>query len=209
MVSADRRGQAFTLEGFVGALLLLATVAFVVQSTAVTPLSESTSSQHAETQAAAMTGGVLDAAAANGSLQPALLYWNESAGAFHGAESTTTYTDCAFPTEFGRLLGRSVYDQGFTCNVNVRYLAYGPDGGLQPELRRVVFSGTPSDNAVRAVRTVTLYDDDTLVNATGVPTNVTLAAVAADANVTYFAPDAAPSSSLYNVVEVEVVVWRT
>ena len=210
MVSADR-GQAFTLEGFVAALLLLATVAFVVQATAVTPLTESTSSQHAETQTTAMVDGVLDAAAANGSLQPTLLYWNESTGAFHGAETTGAYTNCEAPTAFGRLLSRSLFDQGFACSVNVRYLNastgyLNASTGLQLETQRLVYSGEPSDNAVRAIRAVTLYDDDRLLDASGDPTNTTLAA--AGANGTFYTPDAAPSSPVYAVVEVEVIVWR-
>ena len=204
MVRTDR-GQAFTLEGFVAALLLLATVAFVVQATAVTPLTESTSSQHAETQTAAMVGGVLDAAAANGSLKPTLLYWNESAGTFHGAEQAGVYTNCEAPTAFGRLLSRSLFDQGFACSVNVRYL--NASTGFQPETQRLVYSGEPSDNAVRVVRAVTLYDDDRLLDASGNPTDTTL--TAANATGTFYTPDAALSSPVYAVVEVEVIVWRT
>lgn len=203
MVS-DRRGQAFTLEGFIAALLLLATVAFVINATAVTPLSSSTSSQHAETQGAGLVGGVLDAAAANDTLRPTVLYWNDSGGAFHNSTDGGTYTNCEVPTEFGTLLTRSVYDQGWACNVNVRYLDLDPVNGTTPVVQRVVDSGSPSDTSVRVVRTVTLYDDDVLYDANGDPTNTTLVNAT-----TFYAPDSDPSGPVYNVVQVEVIAWRT
>ncbi|WP_255195952.1 DUF7288 family protein [Halorarius litoreus] len=203
MVRLDSRGQAFTLEGFVAALLLLATVAFVLNATAVTPLSSSTSSHHVESQGEALVAGVLDSAAANESLRPTLLYWNDSTGQYHGATVAGTYTNCALPTEFGALVTRTLYDQGWACNVNVRYLN-SSNGTTVLTVRPVVDSGTPSDNAVRAVRTVTLYDDEVLYNETSGETNTTLASAS-----TFYVPDADPSSGLYAVVEVEVVVWRT
>lgn len=202
MVSGDHRAQAFTLEGFIAALLLLATVAFVLSATAVTPLSASTSSQHAETQAAGLVGGTLDAAAANGTLRETVLYWNDSGGTFHGATDAGTYTNCELPTEFGTLLTRSVYDQGWACDVNVRYL--DPANATTPVTQRVVDSGTPSDTAVRVVRTVTLYDDDVLYDAAGNRTNTTLANAT-----TFYAPDADSDGPVYNVVQVEVIAWRT
>lgn len=202
MVSRGDRAQAFTLEGFVAALLLLATVAFVINATAVTPVSSSTSSQYAQTQGSAMVEGVVDAGAANASLRPTLLYWNNSTGEFHDVTVDGTYANCdALPTAFGSLLARTVYDQGWACNVNVHYLNATTD---TREIKRVVFSGTPSDTAVRAVRTVTLYDDDTLYDASEVPTNT-----AVGNQTTYFVTDTDPTSGLYAVVELEVVVWRT
>lgn len=200
MVS-DTRAQAFTLEGFVAALLLLATVAFVLNATAVTPLSSSTSSQHAETQGEGVVAGVVDAAAVDDTLRPTLLYWNNSSKTFHNVTTAGTYSNCdGLPTAFGALLNRSLYDQGWACNVNVRYVNATTGAVI---VQPIVNSGTPSDNAVRAVRTVTLYDDDRLYYANGTLTNTTLG------NTTgFYVDDVDGTSGLYAVVEVEVIAWR-
>lgn len=193
------RGQAFTLEGFVASLLLLVALLVVLQSTAVTPLSSSTSNQHVESQQAAMAAGALDAAAENGSLRAAVLAWNDDAGQFHGV-SAEGYHPMGGPAgAFGALVNRTFTGNGIAFNVNVRYV--GADG--QPRTERLVFMGTPTDTSTRAVETVTLTDDDVLYAADGSTTNTTLAA-----SETYYAPDVSPGGPLYNVVDVEVVVWR-
>lgn len=69
--------------------------------------------------------------------------------------------------------------------------------------RRLVYSGHPNEDAVTASRSTTLYDDDRLRNADGNRTNSTVSGTAG-----FFVPDIAPNASLYNVVEVEVVVWQ-
>jgi len=67
----------------------------------------------------------------------------------------------------------------------------------------MVYRGAPSDNAVTATRTVTLHDDDELVTANGSDTGTTV-----DESGTFYAPDASPGTNVYNVIRVEVVVWR-
>lgn len=198
MTAADR-GQAFTLEGFVAALVLLSSVVFALQMTAVTPLSPSTSSQHLEGQQAAVAAGLLDQAAANGSLRPALLYWNESTGGFHGASAKGYYTSCTAPLAFGVRLDRAFTDRGVACNVQLRYVTATGSLGVE----RLVYAGTPTDDAVLASATVTLYDDDVLYGVDGRPTGTTLANAT-----TFYAPDADPGSPVYNVVQVQVIAWR-
>ncbi len=66
------RAQAHTLEAIVSGMLLLASLVFALQMTAVTPLSASTSSQHIENQQQAIGHGVLASAVAEGALKPAV-----------------------------------------------------------------------------------------------------------------------------------------
>lgn len=240
------RGQVFTVEGFVAAFLLLASIAFALQMTAVSPLSASTSSQHVQNQQAALVSGVLDTARADGSLDEALRYWNPSDGVFHGSEPPAGegyYTACTFPTAFGELLGRTFDERGVACNVNLHYVN-ATTGAV--ETRRLVHMGVPTDDAVRATTLVTLYDDDELLDSAGTPTGTTLGSVpdpdatptptpvptaTATATATpigtptptavptaaptpastpvFYAADADGSGPVYNVVQVEVVVWRT
>jgi hypothetical protein len=198
MVS-DTRGQVFTLEAFVAALLVLSSVAFALSVTAATPLSGSTSSQDVERHHASVGGSLLGTAQATDVLRPTLLAWNDSAGAFHGAADKGYHTACGFETDFGRLLETSLEDRGIACTVRVGYLTPTDD----VRFHRLVYLGEPSDHAVRVRTAVTLYDDDVLLDASGSATSITLA----DAQ-SFYVPDAVPDDRLYNVVQVEVVLWR-
>ncbi|MBV0924610.1 hypothetical protein KTS45_10415 [Halomicroarcula limicola] len=193
------RGQAHTLEATVAALLLLTSLIFALQMTAVTPLSASTSSQHIENQQQAVGQGVLATAARTDSLKPAVLYWNNSTREFHGANEDLGYYTSAPPNNtFGGMLERSFNDEGIAYNVYLRF--QNLDG--ESITRRYVYNGVPSDNAVTATRTITLVDSDPLYDEDGVPTATRLRTE----NVTYPIPDT--GDNLHNTVRVEVVAWR-
>ncbi|MDG5776926.1 hypothetical protein VB773_13050 [Haloarculaceae archaeon H-GB2-1] len=194
------RGQAHTMEGIVAGLLLLSAMVFALQMTAVTPLTASTSSQHIENQQQAAAEGVLATAGETGALRRAVLYWNDTDGAFHGAENLSYYTNGPPPNEFGEILDRTFERRGVAYNVYVTFLGVGDDY----RDRRMVYQGVPSDNAVQASYTVTLaddasiYDDDETKNATLTVSNAT----------SFYAQDTGADSSLFNVVRVEVIAWR-
>ena len=196
MVTEDR-GQAYTLEAIIAAVLLISSLVFALQVTAVTPLSASTSNQHIENQQRASAAGVLTAAQEAGALKDAVLFWNDSQGKFHGADRTF-YTNIYPPNEFGNITERAFEGRGLAVNV----LVY-PDANADPS--RMVYRGEPSDNAVSASRTVTIYEDDVLTG-TMAPDDTVNASAAA--NFTEVAPPDANSNDVYNVVRVEVVVWR-
>jgi len=194
MMGGDR-GQAHTLEAFTAALLLVGSIIFALQVTAVTPLTASTSSQHIENQQLQVARGVLDSAVENGSLREAVLNWNDSRGKFANASDEGYYvTGGPSGTTFGAMLNRTFLDRGIAANVNVVYVTTG--GDLRSE--RLVNMGTPSDNAVSVSRAITLYDNDTLA---GGPTRL-------ENSSSYFASDVDPGGDLFNVVRVEVIVWR-
>ncbi|MFB6353664.1 MAG: hypothetical protein ABEJ92_06215 [Halobacteriales archaeon] len=197
-IPADRRGQAFTLEAFMASLLLVGAIIFALQVTAVTPLTASTSSQHIENQQLQVASGLLDSAVSNGSLREAVLYWNGSAGQFYGVNDEEGYYAVGGPPGlvFGEMLNRTFRARGIAFDVNVWYV--GVDGDLRQE--EMVNFGTPSDNAVSARRTITLFDDDRLTSPES--------SDPVDEVGTFYAPDFAPDSGVYNVLRVEVVVWR-
>lgn len=196
MVS-DGRGQAHTLEGIAAALLIISSIVFALQVTAVTPLTASTASQHVETQYDRAAVGVLTTAANQRNLGSTLRYWNESGARFHGSSEEGYYVGRAPPTAFGDQLRVAFEDAGVAYNVDLTYIA--TDGSRQE--RRVVHFGQPSDTAVTARRTVVLSDTQPILDSAGDPTDVTLA------EGRYFAPDAY-DGHLYNVVVVEVTIWR-
>ncbi len=196
-VRADNRGQAYTLEAFTASLLLVGAILFALQVTAVTPLTASTSSQHIENQQSQIAGSLLDSAIANGSLTEAVLYWNETAGEFEDVDPEEGfYAVGGPPLTFGQMLNRTFLDRGIAANVNMIYI--NEDDNLREQ--RMVHFGTPSDNAVTAFRTITLYDDDEITSSDHEQT--------VKNSSTYFAPDLDDENGFYNVVRVEITVWR-
>nr|WP_321170906.1 hypothetical protein [Halobaculum sp. DT55] len=196
------RAQAHTLEGFAAALILLSGVLFALQATAVTPLTASTSNQHIENQQGAVAEGVLAAAEANGTLAPAILHWNSSGDRFIDSGEGGVYENAnsAFSaTAFGETLNRTFGDERVAYNVELRYRTVSGGQGRT----RVVYMGSPSDNAVAASRTATLYDDDRVDGGSR-----TLETVASDPDREFYAGDADPDGPLYGVMEVRIVVWR-
>ena len=202
---------------YVAAILLVTSLVFALQVTAVTPLSASTSSQHIENQQQAVAEGVLAAADADGALKPAVLFGtdigNDGRFSFHETENDVFYTNHAPTNRFGAMLSRAFDRRGLAYNVYVNYES-STSGTNQV---RMVYQGEPSDNAVAAQWTVTLYDDDRLYVPTDsdkstpgerhcdltAPTCATLE----NAGDNFYASDVG-SGRLFNVVEVEVVVWR-
>lgn len=203
------RGQAHTLEALVASLLLLAGVAFALQVTTVTPLSASTSSQHIENQQGATADGVLAAAAENGALKRAVLFTDDE-GNFHGTGNDGYYTSGGPPNRFGAILNRAFESRGIVFNV---YVNYQTADGLVKQ-KRMVYRGVPSDHASAASKKVTLVDDDVLHADPDPNDDYEVAkptATALDSESSSLYRDAVNDGSddgLYNVVEVEVVVWR-
>ncbi|MFB6219984.1 MAG: hypothetical protein ABEH90_00975 [Halolamina sp.] len=189
------RGQAHTLEAVAAAMLLLASVLFALQVTAVTPLTGSTSSQHIENQQAALAEGVLAAEAENGTVVPTLLYWNASQSSFRNTSGF--YRSAGPPTTFGAVLNKTLGDRNIAFDVSIYYARTNGER----EKRPLVDLGEPSDHASTASRMFTLYDDDRIIAANG-------SELGTLSETNYFAPDVAPNNRVYNVVEVEVVVWR-
>ncbi|GAB6862344.1 hypothetical protein JCM17092_24330 [Haloplanus litoreus] len=195
------RAQAHTLEAITAGMIVLASVVFALQVTAVTPLSASTASQHIENQQEASAAGVLDAARESGALHAAVRHWDETNGSLHGAGGGAYTTDAEVNrTRLGGLLLGAFQSRGIAFNV---YVAYPSDTGTINR-QRFIYRGEPSDNAATAATTVALYDDDPLLDDDGVPTNTT---VNGSSSYGAFVPPDSPTG-LYNVVSVEVVVWR-
>jgi hypothetical protein len=190
----SERGQVHTLEAIVAGLLLTSSIVLALQMTAVTPLSASTSSQHIENQQAASAAGVLAIASRNDSLRETVLYWNSTENRFHDANPTGFYTR-QLPTALGRSLQRTFGDRGIAYNVYVSYYKSG-----QPQRKPILYRGEPTDNAVSAGRTVVITNDTRLLNG-----NLTRGPPVNSSN---FYADNNGEGPVFDVVRVEVVVWR-
>ena len=180
------------------ALIIVSGVLFALGATAVTPLSASTSNQHIQNQQLLAANDLLATGAANGTIVETVVYWNGSEDGFYGAGDAGYYTSGGPPTAFGRSMNATFREDRVAFNVHVDY--WDDD---RKKSQPMIYMGSPSDNAVSATRTVTLYDD-TQLSAPGQAENVSAAAVDGD----FYAPDLAPGRELFNLVEVRIVAWR-
>lgn len=193
------RGQAHTLEGTTTALLVLTSILFALQMTAVTPITASTTNQHIENQQQAAARGVLSTAAAEDAISAALRRWNETEGTFVGANTDGHYVAGRTTSEFGELLQETFATESVAYTVAFVYLTESGEDRSDPHV--FVSSGDPSDSAVTVTRTVTVFDAETLLDASG---NATAGDVEGSG---LFRGHDLPGP-IYNVVEVRVIVWR-
>jgi hypothetical protein len=138
VVSRDR-GQGHTLEAVVAAFLLVASITFALQMTAVTPLSASTSSQHRQNQLRGTGAGVLASVADADGLSTAIRYWNDSDARFFNTPDGGYYTNDPPNNAFGHALNRTFDERNATRTGAV-------DGG------RTLISGTaqPHEETIEA-----------------------------------------------------------
>jgi len=199
-VAGRARGQVHTLEAVVAAMLLLTSVIFALQMTSVTPLSASTSSQHVENQQHAVAEGVLAGAADSGALERAVLFWNATGDRFHDTTDGRYYTRGPPDNDFGDALDRAFGRRGIAYNV---YVTFQVGDGRTTQTQPMVYVGKPSDNAVRATRTVVVSNDAVLRDSDGDRTGTRIA----ETSSSFYAPDVV-NGSVYNSLRVEVVAWR-
>jgi hypothetical protein len=211
----DERGQAYTLEAVIGALIITASVVFALNATVITPSTAGGVDPDLRDSLRQQADDILVTVAENDSfdLSSTVRYWDPSSRTFYGANSPEIgYGASQPPGSLGTLLNRTFTERGYQYNVNVEYLgaanASGPDdpgGEVQ-----MVFRGSPGDNAVAASYTTTLFDNQTLstdqIATKGVElwqfdTNAT------DGDDGYYPVPNAIEGPVYNVVTVEVVVW--
>lgn len=196
MVSDDR-GQAFSLEGIVAALLLVIALLFAFQAQVITPTTGGGVDAETREQLRTSADDVLFTAAdEERGLSWLVRYWDPV---------TRSYAGDGVPGATGELLDETFARQGQQYNLVVTYRGgNGTDAGTVT----IVDDGEPPAGAVQASHAVTLYDNMTLTNP-GAGTQE-LWEYSSDADTdgpTYFPIPDAVEGVVYNVVEVRVVVW--
>ncbi|AGB32458.1 hypothetical protein C488_12378 [Natrinema pellirubrum DSM 15624] len=209
------RGQAYTLEGFIGSMVVLMAVLFALQSIVITPTTGGAADRTVQSQVQQETMDALSIAAEgqgqgeNGTLSYMIRYWNDSEERFHGANATDSdnaYGAQSFNREafvLGQVLSERYTETGSYYNVE---LVYQNDSTTNRTFERVqmVNQGSPPESAITASHTVTLYDDDELTAPGSRDKGINLSE--AD---NYPIPPAknGDDNPIYNVVEIRVIVW--
>jgi len=209
MTGPDDRGQAFTLEGIVGAIIILTAVLFALQSLIITPTTGGTVDPEVRESLRQQGEDVLTLAANNESrgLQWLVRYWVPRERTFANATNPTVgYGTVAPPAPTGTLLKETFTAKGRTFNLYLRYQGRNRSDG--PGRVPVVVRGDPSDSAVVANQRVTLYDNMTLTAPDS--SNVELWEYdtnASNGDDSYYPVPDAVDGPVYNVVEVRLIVW--
>lgn len=202
----DDSAQAFTLEGFIGSMLILTAVLFALQSVIITPTTAGTVDRDVQSQHQTEADDILQQAKNNGTLKHLVLNFDEDGEEFNGTQRTDIgYGATPPPTEFGENLNATFNQRGQVYNVIVEYRGVSNETshtGIDSVSRNMVYRGVPSDNAIVASETVTIFDDDPMPNYDG---TVQEAANASDYD--FPVSDTEPNSPVFTVVEVRVVVW--
>lgn len=221
--SSSDRGQAFTLEGFIAALVLLMAVLLAVQSVVITPSTGGAVDRTAQAQVQQQVQDALIVAqqtdaSDGGNLSTTLrnIDLNETENGeyefqeFHNASGAQgVYSPEVFRNEsaLGAILDTHL-DAGQSYNVE---LYYQNESGTIDDPIQLVNQGPPSSTAVTASYTVTLHGNQTVTSPDHDDDDVRLQNVS-DTDESYIPnlndPDAEGEAvGVYNVVEVRVIVW--
>ncbi|MDS0474135.1 hypothetical protein [Natrinema sp. 1APR25-10V2] len=198
----DDRGQAYTLEGFIGAMVVLMAVLFALQSVVITPTTGGLADRTAQLQIQQEVQDSLVVSSQDGNLSEIVRNW-AGGGGFEDTsqppapdESNETYSVDQFANEsdLGQILKERFGENGWTYNVELY-----AEGG---EERTLVYQGSPPASALTASYTVTLYDNQTVTSDTSSDklheTNGSERMIPRE-----YGDD----TPLYNVVEVRVIIW--
>ncbi|MFB6073525.1 MAG: hypothetical protein ABEJ89_00775 [Haloarculaceae archaeon] len=190
------RGQAYTLEGVIGAIVIVLAVGYGVQAIDTGPWSGSgpgatTLDQRAE--------DVLATGVDTGALSDVVRCYGPNKRVIDGDY------DVASNSEFEAMLNRTFDAQGENYNL---YIAYWNESG-QREQRLVSANDTafpePGPNAETATVRFALYDDQPIRFGAG--RDCSIDGPRLDSVNDFYVPDVNESSQVYNVVEVRLVVW--
>lgn len=203
----DDRAQAFTLEGFIGSMLILTAVLFALQSIIITPTTSGTVDRDVRAQQETQADDILQQAHNNGSLKYLALNFHEDGENYSKDTGDTRigYGANPPPHEFGTMLYQTFNQRGKVYNVVVEYRGVANETdhtGVDYVSRNMVYRGVPSDNAIVARQTVTVFDDDPMPHYDG-----TVKEAAEDDEYDFPVSDTAPDSPIFTVVEVRIVVW--
>lgn len=214
-MNADDRGQAFTMEGFIGSIVILTAVLFTLQATVLTPTTGGQVSGETRTQLSTEASDLLSTLADDPqtNFANAIGYWDSTAQVFDGAVGASSgYGSEGPPPEmFDQAFEETFTERGYTYNLVFRYRGgnvsnASEGGGTLPLVDR----GPPAPDAVTVSQTFTLFDNSTLDQTVNDDDRQLWEydTDPDDGDDGYFpVPDAAPNSPLYNVVEVRLTIW--
>ncbi len=192
----DEKGQMHTLEGVAAATIMLLVIVYAIDATSMTPLTSSTANVHVETELQVLGQDILGALdyaepGYNSNLKNDVLVWGGKEYIWNGTnymEKGNAVDQSNLTNNLTKILKSTLIVQGIAHSVELTYLT---NNGTSLITQKMIYNGNPSDNAVIVSRKIVLHNSDNSIN-----TNNNLL------------KDIDPSTDLYNIVDVKLVLWR-
>lgn len=186
----DEKAQMHTLEGVAAATIMLLVIVYAIDATSMTPLTSSTANVHVETELQVLGQDILSALdyaepGYNSKLKNDTLGWNGTEYIWSGSNYTKKGGTTNLDNNLATILNATLIRQGIAHNVEMTFLA---NNGTSFSSQRMIYNGDPSDNAVIVSRKIVLQNSDKPA-----PDTIT---------------DIDPSTNLYNIVDVKLILWR-
>ncbi|MFP8889388.1 hypothetical protein ACLI4U_06415 [Natrialbaceae archaeon A-CW2] len=207
----DERGQAFTLEGFTAAFILLIAVLFAVQSVVITPSSGGAVDRTAQAGVQQQVQDALIVAQQDDNLSELVRFVDVEGGEFQSFHNESDGGQGAYTaSDFGNSsqLGQNASTLGAILNGNLEAgqnynveLYYQTNDEGERESISLVDEGAPSSTAVTASYTVVLHENQSI---TAPDSDQQLRDITDEGE---YIPNLEEGDGLYNVVEIRVTVW--
>ena len=193
----DDKAQMHTLEGVAAATIMLLVIVYAIDATSMTPLTSSTANVHVETELQVIGQDILGALdyaepGYNSKLKNDVLTWNGSEYTWNGNSYSEKFNASnILDNNLTKIFNNNatLIGQGIAHNVELTFLA---NNGTTYITQRMIYNGDPSENAVVISRKIALHDGD--INKLKYPNNPI--------------NDIDPSTNLYNIVDVKLILWR-
>lgn len=214
----DNKGQIHTLEGLMASIIMLLVLVMVINNTAVTPLSSSTTNKHVQLELMNMGEDLLASldythdptTCPNTPLKEAILEWNGDQFVWNGkyfkdvSPPNAIYTDMN-NTTFAETLNSTFSQLGIAYDVEIVYFT----NGTNAIAKKMIWNGDPSDNSVTVTRMVMFHDDDKM-NIVGPIGGNTPCVFSPNPNgIPDADKDTIPGAKgFYNIVYVRLTLWR-
>lgn len=193
-IGNDQDAQMHTLEAIMAATIMVMILLFAVQATSLTPLTSSTANAHIESQIYIMGQDVLTALdyaphGQNSDLKNEIVDWNGEMYVWNGTHyQSDDNENNSLDGPLVDMLELVAVENGIAHNLQFSYSTSSERENYY------IYNGDPSDNAVIVSRKVLLSDSD-VGNTTTYETTTGI-------------PDIDDTTSLYNIVDVKLTLWR-
>ncbi len=189
----DEKAQLHTLEGVAAATIVLLVIVYAIDATSMTPLTSSTSNLHVEYELRELGQDILNTMdyaepGYNSSLKNSILQWDGNIYIWNGSTyiikgGTSPITN----NSLAAFLNTTLTGQGIAHNVVITFI---DNVTGMPISRNMIYNGDPSYSAVVVSKKIVLQNTDS-----DNPSNPI--------------KDIDPSTNLYNIVDVKLILWRT
>ncbi len=191
----DYEAQLHTLEALMALIIITGIIIFTVQATSLTPLTSSTANAHIEAQLQTLAQDMLTVldhsqSGHNSSLKEDILNWNGEEYSWNSTAYHSELNNTLTVSSTADILKSVIVPKGIAHNVEFAVIN---DAGAVMTLP-YIYNGEPSDNAVTVSRRVILSNSD-ISNSSQFQSYTGI-------------PDADASTDFYNLIDVEMTLWR-